>query len=49
MEKIGLEPERVNLYNLSSAMAGEFAVIVEETTNKIMSIGKNPLLEEQLR
>jgi hypothetical protein len=34
------------MYNLSSAMAGEFAVIVEETTNKIINIGKNPLIEE---
>ncbi|MBE9473989.1 MAG: hydrogenase iron-sulfur subunit [Chloroflexi bacterium] len=49
LEQIGLEPERVNMYNLSSAMAGEFTVIVEETTNKIISIGKNPLLEERLR
>jgi hypothetical protein len=34
------------MYNLSSAMAGEFAIIVEEATNKIVSIGKNPLIEE---
>jgi hypothetical protein len=27
-------------------MAGEFAIIVEETTNMIISIGKNPLFEE---
>ena len=46
MDQIGLEPERINMYNLSSAMAGEFTAIVEESTNKIINIGKNPLIEE---
>lgn len=49
MDQIGLEPERVNMYNLSSAMAGEFTGMVEEMTNKIIKIGKNPLLEESQR
>jgi hypothetical protein len=30
-------------------MAGEFTSIVEETTKKIIKIGKNPLYEENQR
>jgi hypothetical protein len=37
------------MYNLSSAMAGEFAAAVEETTQRISNVGKNPLIEESER
>lgn len=44
--QIGLEPERVQMYTLSSAMVGEFIKAVKETTERITVIGKNPLFEE---
>ena len=46
LKQIGLEQERVQMYNLSSAMAGEFINAVKETTERISIISKNPLFEE---
>jgi hypothetical protein len=37
------------MYNLSSAMAGEFSAAVKETTQRIFMVGKNPLFEESER
>ena len=39
LEEVGIEPERVEMYNLSSAMGGRFAEIVEEMTSKIKELG----------
>ena len=39
LEEIGIEPERVEMYNLSSAMGGRFAEIVEEMTEKTRKLG----------
>jgi F420-non-reducing hydrogenase iron-sulfur subunit len=41
--EIGMEPERVRMFNLSSAMAGEFVRIAEEMTTQIGKLGQNPL------
>ena len=41
--QIGLEPERVRMFNLSSAMAGQFAAAASEMTEKIAELGINPL------
>jgi coenzyme F420-reducing hydrogenase delta subunit len=38
-----MEPERVQMFNLSSAMASEFVRIAEEMTKQIGNLGKNPL------
>ena len=43
MEQIGLEPERINMYNLSSAMAGSFVSAAEEMTETVKALGPNPL------
>jgi coenzyme F420-reducing hydrogenase delta subunit len=43
LEEIGLEPERVRMFNLSSAMAGQFAEAAREMTEKIAGLGMNPL------
>lgn len=43
LSQIGLEPERVRMYNLSSAMAGRFVAITQEMNENIQSLGKNPL------
>ena len=45
LKNIGLEPERVRMCNLSSAMAGQFAAATKEMTEKIEVLGPNPLRE----
>jgi coenzyme F420-reducing hydrogenase delta subunit len=41
--QIGLEPDRVRMYNLSSAMASQFVAITQEMAENIRTLGKNPL------
>jgi F420-non-reducing hydrogenase iron-sulfur subunit len=43
LRQIGLEPERVDMFNLSSAMAGRFADVAREMTEKVEALGPNPL------
>ena len=45
--EIGMEPERVRMFNLSSAMASEFVRIAEEMTAQIGKLGQNPLKKIQ--
>ena len=40
---IGVEPERVEMYNLSSAQGARFAEIAEEMAEKIKALGPTPL------
>lgn len=47
LEQIGLEPERVQMFNMSSAMAGQFVSSVQEMTSKIENLGLNPLRESE--
>ena len=37
--EIGIEPQRVEMYNLSSAMGSRFTEIVEEVTERIKELG----------
>ncbi len=46
LKNIGLEPERVQMFNLSSAMAGRFAEATTEMTEKVEALGPNPLREK---
>ena len=39
LEEVGIEGDRVEIFNLSSAMGGRFAEIVEEMTEKIKVLG----------
>jgi F420-non-reducing hydrogenase iron-sulfur subunit len=39
LDETQIEPERLEMYNLSSAMGGRFAEIVEEMTNRITKLG----------
>lgn len=39
LDEVGVNPDRVEMYNLSSAMGGRFAEIVEEMTDRIKKIG----------
>jgi F420-non-reducing hydrogenase iron-sulfur subunit len=46
LKQIGLEPERVQMINLSSAMGGRFAEVMIEMTGKVKVLGPNPLREK---
>jgi len=39
LDEVGIEPERAEMFNLSSAMGGRFAEIVEEMTQRIKELG----------
>ncbi|MFC1677679.1 hydrogenase iron-sulfur subunit [Planctomycetota bacterium] len=39
LAEVGVNPERVEMFNLSSAMGGRFAEIVEEMTERIKELG----------
>lgn len=39
LAELQIEPERTEMFNLSSAMGGRFAEIVEEMTDKIKKLG----------
>lgn len=47
LEEIGMEPERVEMYNLSSAQGKRFAEIAREMTDKITALGPTPVKEER--
>jgi len=39
LTEVGTDPQRVEMFNLSSAMGGRFAEIVEEMTERIRKLG----------
>ena len=39
LTEVDIEPERIEMFNLSSAMGGRFAEIVEEMTQRIKELG----------
>lgn len=43
VEGAGIEPERVQMFNLSSAMAAKFGEAVNEMTERIRKLGPSPL------
>jgi len=43
LKELGIEPERVAMYNLSSAMGQRFAVIAREMTDIIRALGPTPV------
>ena len=43
LAEVGLEPERVEMYNMSSAMGAEFARVATEFTERVKGLGPNPL------
>ena len=43
--QIGLEPERIKMYNMSSTMAVNFVEASIEMTEKIIELGPNPFRE----
>lgn len=47
LAEVGIEPERVAMYNLSSAMGGRFAEIVEEMTAKVKELGPTSISKKE--
>jgi F420-non-reducing hydrogenase iron-sulfur subunit len=43
LSEIGLEPERVRMFNLSAAMAGTFVEDANEMAEQVKALGPNPL------
>jgi F420-non-reducing hydrogenase iron-sulfur subunit len=43
LKEIGIEPERVQMFNLSSAMAPRFAEIADQMTAQARDLGPSPL------
>ena len=43
LSSIGLEPDRVRMFNLSAAMAGSFVAAAKEMTEQISALGPSPL------
>ncbi len=43
LEEIGIEPERMQMYNLSSAQGARFAEIATEMAEKIKKLGPTPI------
>jgi coenzyme F420-reducing hydrogenase delta subunit len=43
LDEVGLGGERIDMVNMSSAMAVQFAETVENMTEKVRELGANPL------
>ena len=48
LDEIGIEPERIEMYNLSSAEGPRFAEIATEMSGRIAALGPSPLREEEV-
>jgi len=47
LNSLGIEEERVDMYNLSAAMGQRFAEIVKDGTEKIKKLGPSPMKDGQ--
>jgi coenzyme F420-reducing hydrogenase delta subunit len=47
LSEIGLEPERLDMYNLSSAEGARFAEIVTEMSQRLGQLGPSPLRQDR--
>ena len=43
LEKLGIDPQRVQMFNLSSAMGQRFAEIARDMTETAKQLGPSPL------
>jgi F420-non-reducing hydrogenase iron-sulfur subunit len=43
LQEVGIEPERLEMYNLSAAQGQRFAAIANEMADKIRALGPSPL------
>ena len=46
---LGINPERLQMYNLSAAMGGRFVEIAQEMTEKVKALGPSPVNTRQGR
>jgi F420-non-reducing hydrogenase iron-sulfur subunit len=46
LEELGIEPERIEMFNLSSAQGSRFAEIANEMTTKIRELGPSPIVNK---
>lgn len=47
LEEVGIEAERIEMFNLSSAMGGRFVEIAEEMTERIKNLGPTYMSEQK--
>ncbi len=47
LEEVGLEPERLEFFNMSAAMGPRFAEVAREFTERIRQLGPSPLNKKQ--
>jgi len=47
LEEIGLEPERVEMFNIASSEGPKFAKIVADLTEKVKALGPNPIKQRE--
>jgi len=43
LQEVGIEPERLEMYNLSAAQGQRFALIANEMADKIRALGPSPI------
>jgi F420-non-reducing hydrogenase iron-sulfur subunit len=43
LKEVGIEPERLEMYNLSSAQGQRFAAIANDMADKVRALGPSPL------
>jgi len=43
LTQIGLEPDRVEMFNMSAAMAGDFVAVAEKMAERVSTLGPSPL------
>ncbi len=46
LEELGIEPERIEMFNLSSAQGSRFAEIANEMMEKIRELGPSPIVNK---
>lgn len=49
IEEVGLEPERLDFFNMSAAMGPRFAEVASEFTERIRELGPSPLNKKSSR
>lgn len=47
LKSLGIEEERIDMYNLSAAMGQQFAEMVAEVTERIKKLGPSPVKNSQ--
>jgi len=47
LEELGIEPERVEMFNLSAADGPKFAEFAKEFTDRIRELGPSPLRDKE--